>query len=522
MMLHRRWSAASRWMSVAADAGRLTRADLLALPSVPVCSPSFPRGPYRFIDREYLILPYETDPVALRNAVPPPLRPSSNVVLGEWILMPDSSGFGSYYEAGLVVPCKLPSGEDVGFVQSMYLDCEPPIAAGRLIWGFPKKFAEPQFLVDRDTLVGKLNYGSTTVAIGSMAFKHRRADDWEALKALSKTQVLLKQIPDVDWSPKICQLVKFQPRDISIKEAWEGPSRLFLRPHVNAPWADLPVLRSLPGKHIKADLTLPFGEVAFDYMQPEHRANPEFARVLANPSMPLAAPTFEAGPIRLHAREHLRIIYETDRDALLKVLPEDMEMTERPTVVLEWITSSGSGGFGKYGKTTQFIECKLRSTGERVNFYLQSFVNTSSAITAGMEVFGQAQRRGDPGLAVQRDTVLGSLKYGSVSVAEASMAFKYQEMDVDEATRILSTPQMNVKIIPGVDGGCHDVCQLVKVQHSEVSVSKAYTGPARLDMIPHVNCTLADLPVRRIIRGEHVFADLTLPSGTVVRDYSCA
>lgn len=40
----------------------------------------------------------------------------------------------------------------------MYLDNEPPIACGREIWGFPKKFAEPKMGVNKDTLVGRLNY----------------------------------------------------------------------------------------------------------------------------------------------------------------------------------------------------------------------------------------------------------------------------------------------------------------------------------------------------------------------------
>ena len=34
--------------------------------AMPLTNPSFPRGPYRFFDREYLIVTYRTDPQALR------------------------------------------------------------------------------------------------------------------------------------------------------------------------------------------------------------------------------------------------------------------------------------------------------------------------------------------------------------------------------------------------------------------------------------------------------------------------
>ena len=68
---------------------------ILASASMPVASPSYPRGPYRFINREYFIITYESDPQAIRDALPEPLEPDgSNTVLYEFIRMPDSTGFG--------------------------------------------------------------------------------------------------------------------------------------------------------------------------------------------------------------------------------------------------------------------------------------------------------------------------------------------------------------------------------------------------------------------------------------------
>ena len=44
--------------------------DILRQASMPIASPSYPRGPYRFIDREYFIVTYESDRDAIREAVP--------------------------------------------------------------------------------------------------------------------------------------------------------------------------------------------------------------------------------------------------------------------------------------------------------------------------------------------------------------------------------------------------------------------------------------------------------------------
>jgi len=78
--------------------------DVLQLPAMPPASPSYPRGPYRFVGREYLIITCESDPTAIRESLPEPL----------------------------------------------VLDDEPPIAGGPEIWGFPKKNAEPKLEVVHD------------------------------------------------------------------------------------------------------------------------------------------------------------------------------------------------------------------------------------------------------------------------------------------------------------------------------------------------------------------------------------
>lgn len=251
-------------------------ADVLQLPSMPAASPSYPRGPYRFRDREYLIISYESDPAAIRAALPEPLEPDgSDTVLYEFIRMPDSAGFGDYTESGIVIPAKL-GGEAVNFTAQMYLDDEPPIAGGREIWGFPKKHANPKLSVNQDTLTGTLEYAGIQVAVGTMGYKHQHLlYDVEGRKAcssasivekMSRTQVNLKLIPDVDGTPAIAQLVGYNLDDIQVQGAWSGPARLHLVPHVNAPVADLPVKRVLGGLHFIADLTLPYGRVLHDYL----------------------------------------------------------------------------------------------------------------------------------------------------------------------------------------------------------------------------------------------------------------
>ncbi len=242
--------------------------DIIALPSMPLAGPSYPKGPYRFIDREYLVITYETDPDVIRAQLPEPLEPGERpLVAYEYIKMPDSSGFGSYTESGVVIPARF-QGQDVGFVSQMYLNDDPPNAAGREIWGFPKKYAHPKLEVVKDTLTGTLHYAGQLVSVGTMAYKHdsMALDGGKTAAALAKTQVNLKIIPGVDGKPALCQLVAYNLTEITVKGAWSGPGRLHLVPHVNAPVADLPVRRVVGAQHFIADLTLPYGRVIHDYL----------------------------------------------------------------------------------------------------------------------------------------------------------------------------------------------------------------------------------------------------------------
>lgn len=238
--------------------------------AMPVNSPSFSAGPYRFRNREYLIIDYETDMEALRAVVPEPLEPVNSIVKYEFIKMPDSDGFGSYCESGQVIPVKF-NGAVGNYLHSMYLDDVSPIVGGREIWGFPKKYAHPELRVDqvsKDCYIGVLKYGEMEVARATMAYKWRQLESKPLGKIVADTpNFLLKVIPDVDCGAKICQLVKYHMLDVAVTEAWTGPASLQLFPHCMAPVADLPIKRVINAVHFTGNMTLGLGEVVYDYLK---------------------------------------------------------------------------------------------------------------------------------------------------------------------------------------------------------------------------------------------------------------
>ncbi len=234
--------------------------------AMPLTSPSYPRGPYRYRGREYLTIAYRTDAAAIARAVPAPLRPVGDVARFQFIRMADSTGFGAYHGAAQLLDVTLPDGTAASYVVNMYLDTHPPIAGGRELWGFPQKLAAPSLTVAHDTLVGRLDVGPIAVARGSMGFKHREMAGDDATAALTRPGVLLKIVPHVDGSPRICELVRFSMSEVRLLGAWSGPAALSLHPHALAPVADLPVRAIVDASHMIADMTLGHGTVVHDYL----------------------------------------------------------------------------------------------------------------------------------------------------------------------------------------------------------------------------------------------------------------
>jgi acetoacetate decarboxylase len=239
--------------------------------AMPLTDPAYPKGPYKFYNREFVVITYRSDPDALREVVPEPLEVAGDTVAYEFIRMPDSTGFGDYTETGQVIPVRFrtPAGavQEGGYVHAMYLDDNAPIAGGREIWGFPKKLASPRIAHESETVVCTLHYGSVLCVCATMGDKHREVDPAPLKQALARPSFMIKIIPDVDCTPRICELVRYYLGDVTIKGAWSGPAAIQLFEHAMCDVARLPVREVVGASHYVTDLTLGLGEVVFDYLK---------------------------------------------------------------------------------------------------------------------------------------------------------------------------------------------------------------------------------------------------------------
>ncbi|GGU41325.1 acetoacetate decarboxylase [Lentzea flava] len=230
---------------------------------------------------------------------------------------------------------------------------------------------------------------------------------------------------------------------------------------------------------------------------------------------PLTAPAFPAVQPRFHDREYLNIVYRTDIDALKAVVPEPLEIDE-PLVRFEVMKMNDVTGYGPYTEAGQAIQVVF--DGERGEYLHAMYLDSFAATASGREVSAYPKVMGSPKLYADNGALVGTLDYGTLRVATATMGYKHFELDRRQAEAEITVPTFMLKTIPDYDGSLR-VQELVRTEITDVVVKQAYTGPARLQLFQHVLAPLADLPVLEVVSASHIITDLTLAPAKPVHNY---
>lgn len=233
--------------------------------------------------------------------------------------------------------------------------------------------------------------------------------------------------------------------------------------------------------------------------------------------MPLTSPASSQGPWTFINREFFIITYRTSAEALQAVVPAPLEIDkENPLVKFEFINMPDSWGFGSYTESGQVIPVSLN--GQRGGYTHAMYLNDFAPTACGRELWGFPKKMASPRLVVEQDCLVGTLDYGPLRVATATMGYKFTEMDPEEAKAKVSAPGYLLKIIPHVDGAPR-ILELIEYHCEEVTIKGAWHGPAGLQLFSHALAPVAGLPVIEIVSAEHIIADLKLGLGKVVYDY---
>ncbi len=240
-----------------AKRGRLTLSN--AGYSMPADAAAYQRPPFYYRGTRSIAVAFETEAEAALDLLPAELAISEPATAVLSFYEYPWTTFGPYNEAilSLLVDHK---GRPMTYIAHIAVTTEPPMLAGREIWGFPKKLAQIEFKRERDMIYGMLERPAGIRLASAIVRPERPADNGHSAP---RPPVSLRLIPSAEENghPACAELIETFT-DVKVIEAWTGTGSVaFAESSRLDPWNRLPVKRVVQASYMVSDMTLGFGKV---------------------------------------------------------------------------------------------------------------------------------------------------------------------------------------------------------------------------------------------------------------------
>ena len=228
--------------------------------SMPADAAAYQSPPFYYRGTRAISVAFETDLEAALEALPAPLEMSEPATAVLSFYEYPWTTFGPYNEAilSLLVAHK---GRPMNYIMHIAVTTEPPMLAGREIWGFPKKLAHIEFKNDRDMVCGTLERPAGIRLASAIVRPERPADNGHS--AAAPPPVSMRLIPSAEehGRPSCAEIIETSAQ-VKVIEAWTGVGSVaFAEGSRLDPWNRLPVKRVIQASYVLSEMTLGFGKV---------------------------------------------------------------------------------------------------------------------------------------------------------------------------------------------------------------------------------------------------------------------
>jgi len=237
--------------------GRLTLKN--ALYSMPADAPAYQSPPFYYRGTRSIAVAFETDADAAAEALPAPLTVADPATAVLSFYEYPWTTFGPYNEVilSLLVEHK---GRPMTYIMHIAVTTEPPMLAGREIWGFPKKLAQIEFKSERDMIYGTLERPAGVRLASAIVRPERPSPNGHSG---GTPPVSLRLIPSAEQNGKpVCADIIETETQVKVHESWIGSGSIaFAEASTLDPWNRLPVKRIVQATYSLSEMTLGFGKV---------------------------------------------------------------------------------------------------------------------------------------------------------------------------------------------------------------------------------------------------------------------
>jgi acetoacetate decarboxylase len=230
---------------------------------MPGDAPLYSKPPIYYKDVEAVSFTYETDEEAVLDILPEGLEISSSPTASLIFIRYPFSTLGPYEEVILSIGC-LWQGKPRNYIAHIVLNTDMPLAAGREIWGYPKKLAHITLEKEGDLIMGTMERPrGNRICTGVI----RLEIPVEIVQAESVPGMSLKVIPSPEEGaePSLMELIEVDTTSTT-REAWQGPGfAQYNSTSTIDPWHRIAVRKQLMAVYRRYDLVLGYGKVVKRY-----------------------------------------------------------------------------------------------------------------------------------------------------------------------------------------------------------------------------------------------------------------
>jgi len=231
--------------------------------NMPAHAPLYAAPPIYYYNVEAIGITYVTDEEAAMDILPEGLELPSPVLATILLIQYPESTLGPYEEIILGLPC-LFEGQERFYIPYIVVNTLAPLAAGREVWGFPKKMADIDIGTDEDMIIGTMERptGNRIVTIG---FRPEREVETEQPEGGGSISLRVIPSPEENAAPSVAELVEV-PSNITVTKAYQGTGWVQFESQSSFdPWHKLAVKQVVEANMRTYNQILGFGKIVKRY-----------------------------------------------------------------------------------------------------------------------------------------------------------------------------------------------------------------------------------------------------------------
>ena len=230
---------------------------------MPVDAPLYSNPPIYYQNIESISFAYKTDEEAAADILPEGLELTTPATASVVFIKYPFSTLGPYEEAILGIACTW-QGQPKFYIAHIVLNTDTPLAAGREIWGFPKKLAHITLEKEGDLIYGTMERPKgNRICTGVM-----RPEVPVSTEEIVRREALSLRVipsPEEGAEPSLAELIEVPSKSTTL-EAWQGPGFVeFNSKSTIDPWYKISVKNMLSATYQRSDNILDYGKIIKRY-----------------------------------------------------------------------------------------------------------------------------------------------------------------------------------------------------------------------------------------------------------------